>query len=191
MKDVTNEREKVLSNIIIVILIFLFLSLIFSYFSKYSVKRYASHNIDDNFLMEFYEDTSKLLSIQDVKAKRFEFTKFESYLNFGNSKSNIWVKITAKKNINNDEKYISVYNPTVEKVVLYAPIKECDGSIKFETIFSGWYYSEISNDEGFLYPVIKLPNNTDYTRETYIKLSSPFTQNYAINILNGYQFNKI
>lgn len=145
-------------------------------------------NLQEGLSMSYLEDASRKYTISEIVSEESKFSFIpnqKSIFSFGRSESNWWIRTKFnEEEINSFEKNeIHIYNPTIADATLYLPLKE-NGHIIYKPFHSGWQYKNQKQDEGFLYPVFKIPYNTDLTKSMYLKLYSTFTQNYTIDILS-------
>ncbi len=163
--------------------------LIFIFIGHHSIEPW--HSDDINF--EYYKDSSGKMELEEAleKLKQGEwlYHKNETF-SFGTSASTYWIRIPLGQITPQVYKqYISIYNPTVTKAVLYLPVLE-KGKTVYRTFPSGWYFGETKQGEGFSYPVFQWQENTDFSKDVYIQLYSDFTQNYRITFLSDNEFKK-
>lgn len=143
-----------------------------------------SHNAENTYNLSYLEDKSGEMSLEEVeKASTFQAGHKNGLFSFGNSSSKFWIKIPLS-DFKKGEEYISVYNPTVKDVALYLPTR--DGSVK--VLKSGWSASD-KQDEGMLYPVFRLDEDTDYGSNAYLQVYSDFTQSYTLDFLTEKESN--
>lgn len=140
---------------------------------------------------KYYEDLKGELKLNQIRAldlARDYKTNHGSEFSFGSSKSTYWIRIPL--NALDQEQYISIYNPTVTKSVLYLPVRE-NGKVLYRQFNSGLSFEGQRRDKGFLYPVYELSQDTDYGEVAFIELSSKFTQNYDLKFLNKVEFDNM
>ncbi len=144
--------------------------------------------------IDYMEDTSGMLILDEVQSKEFDGNFLQhmgSTFSIGQSRSTWWIRMKlGNLPAGNEPMYLSINNPTIEKVVLYIPVITETG-VQYKILRSGWGFHGNTQDEGFTYPVFKLADNMAYEKYIYLQLSSPFTQNYNIGILQGRDLNTI
>lgn len=164
----------------------------FSGFSIYENTLKVSIYSDD-LVLEYFEDFSGKMELEQVQKKfmQGEYTLNEGdAFSFGKSASTYWIRIPLGEiSPQADKQYISIYNPTVTKVILYLPALE-NGEPVYKALSSGWGFGENKQDERFLYPVFRLDQNTDFSKDAYIQLYSDYTQNYRIIFQSHDEFNQ-
>lgn len=190
-KNGLNACCRMKNRMFIALLVLLFCAMLI--FTSASAETNPQHSVSA-ISIEYMEDASGTMTLEQVQAKALSgsFLPHAGYsLKFGKSRSTWWLRIKLEDvKAKNRAEYLSIYNPTVAKAVLYLPVNGKDG-IKYTEFRSGWYYKGDTQDEGFLYPVFRLAGNADHGSYAYIMLQSPFTQNYDIRFLSGGQFNEI
>lgn len=139
----------------------------------------------------YYKDESRTLTLHEVKDAFFErdlIGTTSNLLAFGNSRASYWVRIPLKELATNLQSgYLLIYNPTVEKVVLYLPISS-ENKVTYRALSSGWIFGEEKQDGGFSSPVYHWDENTDFEEDAYLELYSPFTQNYTLDFMTDTEF---
>lgn len=194
MKD-TKNLYKVSENRLVIILFILF-----SFIIAIKIAVSSSDNINKTkvpasiLAIEYMEDTSGTMNIEEVQRKeiagRFLRQPGGSTLSIGQSRSTWWVRMKlANLPGANTLAYISINNPTVEKAVLYLPVDTATG-VRYKIFRAGWGFYGNTQDEGFTYPVFRLDGNLAKGKFAYLQLSSPFTQNYNIKILQDRELNR-
>lgn len=143
---------------------------------------------------EYYQDPAGRADLEKIRevfiSGKFHSDKKESF-SFGNTSSTYWIRVPlGEMDPDVYKEYISIYNPTVAKTVLYLPVREKD-TLSYKELPSGWSFGDEKQDEGFSYPVFRWDGNTDFERDAYIQLFSPFTQNYKIDFLSYGEFERI
>ncbi len=173
-----------------VLIIILSVAFVFFYYLFfYSSDKPKEDSYDMN--LHYYEDVRGDMDLEAVReifeSKETSWNK-NGVLNFGNSTSTYWVQVSLKelKSIPMPE-YMLVYNPTVEKAILYLPVRGSDGT-KYQPLVSGWTYGVKKNDEGFAYPTFHIDSEIDRKEVAYLQLYSPFTQNYSIDFISLNEF---
>ncbi|MBF4693360.1 7TM diverse intracellular signaling domain-containing protein [Fusibacter ferrireducens] len=163
--------------------------------------------IHTDISFEYLEDASGERTIDEI-VNRADFKTAESeYMSFGTSNSAWWIRFKTAEDIflEQGETYLTIYNPTVGSVDFYrvselssdqhslrSPASDqANDQLVYEHYKSGWMNGNESNDEGYFFPVFKLASGIECDNFCYIKLHSPFTQNYVIRFLNAAQYKKI
>ncbi|MEA4804768.1 7TM diverse intracellular signaling domain-containing protein [Acetobacterium wieringae] len=139
---------------------------------------------------DYYEDTTGTLSFSELPSifsdQPTKHNPTGSFL-FGNSRSTFWIRIPLKELTSAErEGTLFIYNPTVAKAILYLPVKN-GATTSYETLSSGWLFGVHKQDDHFVYPTFTLNQNTDFSQDAYLQLSSPFTQNYSLELLSPLQ----
>lgn len=194
MKDILNLFQIIKNRQYIILLALLIFVLLF--------KIVVSSPVDENkpkapipiLSIEYMEDTSGLISLEEVQSEEFDGSFLQhtgSTLSIGQSRSIWWIRMKLDSlPIGDSHKYLYINNPTVEKAVLYIPVITEKG-IQYKTLCSGWGFHGNTQDEGFTYPIFRLADNMTFDKCVYLQLSSPFTQNYNIGILQDRELNII
>jgi sensor histidine kinase YesM len=140
------------------------------------------------------EDTSGIASLKVIQSKELNGSFKQhagSTLSIGQSRSTWWIRIKLDNFSGGDsQKYLSIYNPTVEKAVLYMPVITNEGT-GYKMLSSGWGFHGDTQDEDFTYPIFKLADNMAFNKFVYLQLSSSYTQNYSFKILQDRELNSI
>lgn len=139
------------------------------------------------------EDQSRNLSFTDIRNDTggLIFTpQPDSSLMFGTSRSTWWGRINADA-LDKPSKhlYFTVYNITAQSVSLFIPVYD-GGGIRYVEMHSGWGFDGNVQDEGFLYPVFQLPEEYAPQSDIYLRLYTPFIQNYTLQIIDQIQFER-
>lgn len=145
----------------------------------------------DAFRIEYLEDKSGSLTFEQVQSNHLSGS-FKPYsgstITEGLSRSTWWFRIRLEdKEPTDSARYISVNNALVEKIVLYQPYTTQDRS-GYTVSKSGWYYRGQTGDEGFIYPVFKIPPVPDSNPECFVQIKATCTKNYTLQILSPRQF---
>lgn len=152
----------------------------------------SSHENTNSFSIEYLEDSTSSLILEQVQTKEVsqDFKQnSSSFLATGSSRSTLWVRLKAEySNAANEGLFISVNNAIVENVILYVPCVN-EGIKSYSVLKSGWHHKGDTDDEDFLYPVFKLPQNIDRGQFIYIRIQSVYSHNYDIRVLKGDEFN--
>lgn len=188
-----NTFHKIENRILIAILMLLFCTL----FIQIAITSSSSINKSSNFAafsIAYMEDASGTMTLEEVLAKEIagSFMPMDrSTLSKGQSRSTWWVRIKLESlPLGSGSEYISISNPTVEKVVLYLPVRTEKG-VEYKTFRSGWGFHGNIQDEGYTYPLFKITDNRAADHFAYLRLNSHYTQNYNIQILQEGQLNNI
>jgi len=151
--------------------------------------------------IEYLEDAKGHLRYQDVGGNggnagvgaEIPVWQTASRLMKGINSSAWWVRIRTEdlQSVSPDSaRFLSVINPTVEKVALYIPAPS-DGGAPSKIYYAGWGYpAEQQNAERFAYPVFKLPDQIegDYI---YLRLSSSYSNNYTFRVMDRETFDRV
>jgi len=144
--------------------------------------------------LEYLEDASGTMNLEEVQAQptAAQFLPVSgSDLCIGQSRSTWWIRMKINNlSGGNHQNYLAISNPTVKRAVLYIPVIAGTG-VQYETLRSGWGEYGQTQDEGFTYPVFRLPDHMVYGQFFYLQLDSPFTQNYNIRIWRDRELNAI
>ncbi len=158
--------------------------------------------------IEYMEDIDNTLEFGEIKEERFNKASgnytwsLASGLMKGNNTSTWWVRIKtddllkykekiSEKRSYNDSMFLSITNPTVEKVVLYIPTIS-NAEENYKTYIAGWGYpNQEHQDQDFSYPVFRLPDRIPKEKYVYIQLSSSYTNNYSFRVMNESIYNSL
>lgn len=197
MNHQTQEKNiytrKTMKNLFI-LLVILFISVVL-FLVFYNIRWQNTRPYGYLSEIEYLEDTNNSISFEDVKNSNAALTwKASEELMKGNNTSTWWVKIKTDNILQyqtqENNLFLSISNPTVEKIVLYFPTL-LNGKEVYKTYHAGWGFSqEKQRDEGFSYPVFKLPKNIPQNSYAYLKLSSSYTNNYTFRVMNDETFNR-
>lgn len=188
-----NILKKLLFSLgILFILVFIFLIFFNAQWQKKKPVGYI-HAI------EYIEDAQGALEFEDIKEGSKDSVKGFSWnlasdLMKGDSTSTWWVRIKTDNLLQYNKQgienlFFSITNPTVEKVEFYVPISLVGGQ-GYHTYYAGWGYSrDLHEDQGFLYPVFKLPDNIQKGQFIYLRLNSSYTNNYTFRVMDEVTFN--
>lgn len=139
--------------------------------------------------IEVLEDRERELTFDIILAEGedLDFIPYPSTrLSFGTSRSAWWIRLSIDA-IQENDRYLGIYNPSVARAVLYLPIH--DQEDEYKALQAGWYFRGETQEEGFTFPVFKLKNDFELSGEyLYVNLYSPFTQNYDIYLMTEQQF---
>ena len=137
--------------------------------------------------IEYLEDAAGALSLDEIRSGKYDENfsqKDGGALSIGQSRSVWWIKIPLKDmTADSIAKYLSIKNPTVESVVAYIP-ENIGRELHYTSLSSGWDFPGRNQDEGYFYPIFKLSENLDTEQDLYLRVSSPYTQNYNVVFLN-------
>jgi sensor histidine kinase YesM len=143
-----------------------------------------SHSIKS---IEYLEDAAGNLSLEEIRSGNYDKSFLHeagSSLSIGQSRSAWWIRINLNEmSTDSFGKYLSIKNPTVERAVAYIP-EYSEGEVRYTSLSSGWGFSGRNQDEGYLYPIFKLNDKLDKDQYLYLRICSPFTQNYNIGIFS-------
>lgn len=167
----------------------------------------------------YLEDPEGELTLQQVQQTDASDSELEQVhwrsgdgLRIGTSRSVWWVKIptdqlllTASNGRSKAEgTYFSILSPSVEKVEFYLPdssepdVSDPDRSEQdptqpgYRLLEAGWGISHESHDDiGFSYPTFHLNQEISAGAYAYVRLSSPYTQNYTFRIYPDDEFTRI
>ncbi len=179
-------ENKFLKNICLFLVVVVVLLL--TIFFIRNINNTSNHLDTINF--EYYEDPTGEMNLEKVQKKIF-LSHQEDAFSFGKSTSTYWIRVPLQEIDHHYKEYLSIYNPTVTKVILYLPIQETKRNLFYKAFSSGWYFGGDKEDEGFFYPVFRWDKNTDFKKDAYIQVYSKFTQNYRINFLSHDEFEQI
>lgn len=144
--------------------------------------------------VEYMEDKAGILNIEQVQTaelSRSFRSNGSSFLALGNSRSTWWIRLKGGYSAAaNKELFLSINNASVQNVILWIPIID-NGARSYLVKKAGWQYKEGLGDEGFLYPVFKLPDNIDGSRSMYIRVQSVYAHSYRIHVLTRAEFNAL
>ncbi len=144
--------------------------------------------------VQFNEDALGEMTLTKAVAKgtSWGFTARDSTtLSIGQSRSTWWVRMMMEKPaIGEDAYYLTINTPTVERVVLHLPIITSAG-LTYERRQAGWGFQGDTQDEGFNYPVFRLPHNLSWGSPVYLQLYSPYTQNYPFSLLHERELSRV
>lgn len=186
--------KKIYTRINIVLLALLFFILLFKIIVLSPVNEKNPKVPASIASIEFMEDLSGRITLKDMQSQALAGSFLPnrgSILAIGQSRSTWWIRIKLENRPTGDEpSYLAINNPTIEKAVLYLPVLTKAG-IHYKTLRSGWGFQGYTQDEGFTYPVFKLDDTMSYSEYVYLQLSSPFTQNYHIGVLQNRELNTI
>ena len=148
----------------------------------------------DAFRIEYLEDKSGSLTLEQLQSNNLSGS-FKPYsgskITEGISRSSWWFRIKPGDIEQTDtERYISVNNAFVEEIALYLPDAR-PGRTAYTVLKSGWQFRGQTGDDGFLYPVFKIPASQDLNRECYLQIKATCTKNYTLQILSPEQFARI
>ena len=147
---------------------------------------------------EYFEDPTSSLdfkSIQSQWAQERFVPLADSTLRKGQTRSTFWVRMKLEdfmygssdsSSLQQGPNYLSVSTPTVQKVALYLPVSTKEGA-SYQTMTAGWG-ADATQDEGFTYPVFRLAETVSSDSYLYLQLTSPFTQNYSIGVMDDRTF---
>ena len=164
----------------------------------YFVQSMSSKQGHDLSRIEYLEDAHgslDFLAVSGTAAGSADHPAWQSAsrLMKGNNTSTWWVRIKTDdlpKVPPEDDRFLSVINPTVEKAALYIPAPS-DFSKPYIAYYAGWGYpAEQQNAERFAYPVFKLPDRIegDYV---YLQLSSSYSNNYTFRVMDEDTYDRI
>lgn len=147
-----------------------------------------------NVSFEYFEDTVGNMTIDEIldEATSAKFIPHEnSSFSFGRSPSSWWIRFKIKDKEFGDiqNKYISIYNPTIAKANLYLSMQGSKNN--YSKAVSGWTQMAYKDSERFFYPVFKIQDNVNYEQYGYINLYSTLTQNYNIKFLSGKEYSDL
>lgn len=145
--------------------------------------------------IEYIEDAQGTMDYQDVRGDRSDSANHPvwntaSQLMKGYNTSTWWVRIKIDHQAQEDSAYLSIINPSAQHVALYVPTSSSSNEA-YRIYYSGWGYpAHLHQDEGFAYPVFKLPDSIigDYV---YLQLSSSYTNNYTFRVMDYEAFTRI
>jgi len=144
--------------------------------------------------IEYIEDDAGMLSLEDVQSKEYDgrfLHKEGNTLSIGQSRSIWWIRMKLNDSLmKSNGLYLSINNPTVEKAILYIPVNS-RGEVLYKALCSGWGFFGETQDEGYTYPVFKFDNSIDTDKYIYLQLSSPFTQNYNLQLMQDKELNNV
>lgn len=135
------------------------------------------------------------LTFNDILNSNENQWKERKDLRFGFSQVTYWVRFkindlhseSDNTNSHNNRKYLSLFNTTVESVLLYVPLN----NQQFVEYKSGWRFSmDDANDERFIYPLFELPQNRQNDEYYYLKLFSSYSTNYSVSIYDEVMFER-
>lgn len=138
--------------------------------------------------IEYLEDPSGVLTLEELAAPgasdRHRFTPADA-LAVGSSRSVFWVRMVVS---GDDDRYLAVINPTVQRVEAFFPVKAPGGIVIVERQALGWGVDDASAASLFLYPAFRIPANLASDQAVYLRLSSVYTQNYQFRLLSEEAF---
>lgn len=174
-------------------LMFLGLLVIMSLFLLWNQENKGIEGWQGPFQLSYYEDSKGTLSFTEILGRRFLTFKGKSQnaLVIGQSRSVWWVKIEGLQlEEATGDRYLSVANPSVEKLELFVPLNGTSGApyLKYK---AGWGFSETLDEESFIWPVFKLSVDQIKGKPIYLKLSSPYSQNYRIHFLEEKEYESL
>ena len=141
--------------------------------------------------LSYYEDNKGLMTFEEILWNYGGVSYKEIQHNalvIGQSRSVWWVRIEGLYIGESGENYfLSVTNPSVEKLVLYVPVNE-NQKAPYEEIKTGWGFHGNSMAEDFVWPVFKLSKDQLKGKPLFLKITSPYTQNYSIHLLSEKEF---
>lgn len=183
--------QRVTTQIVIAMFLLLFLALAFK-IAGTSTSTQKWQPSSEYHTMDYMEDQSGKLMLDEVKSKAFSekfVSKNGSTLPVGQSLSTWWVRFKLQDwlSIENKISYLSIKNPTVEKVNVYLPVNDETG-VKYVLLRSGWGVGGSTQDEGYIYPTFSIPQSISKESYIYLQLKSPYIQCYKIELL---QFNEL
>lgn len=192
MKKILFSSLLVPTRAVIVLFLLLFLVLAFKIAVTSTSAQEAPPPSKFLFTMGYLEDESGELILDEVKSKAYSkkfISKSGSTLPVGQSRSTWWVRLKVQDwlSVGNGMSYLTISNPTVEKVNLYLPVNDESG-VKYITLHSGWGCNKDTEEQGYSYPIFRIPENISKADDIYIQLKSPYIQCYTIELL---QFNEL
>lgn len=138
----------------------------------------------------------EILSAESLTAPNSVATQWRSGSGFkpGSSRSVWWVQIKTEDILSivkgAEQFYLSVVTPSVEQVRVYLPAFSNQSS--YQMLESGWGVSkERHSDEGFSSPTFLLSREQVSGKYVYLRLSSPYTQNYTFRAYPLRDFSRI
>lgn len=138
------------------------------------------------------EDVDGALTIEDVqkKAAAGEFSQCPNASPaFGTNRSVWWLRVSADIPARSEPLYLSVYNTTMQSLVMFLP----DGN-NYRELRSGWEFQGKDQDQNFLYPVFNMPEDFKLDKldnAVYLRLYTPFIQNYTLELMYESQFEQV
>ncbi|MDD3023617.1 MAG: 7TM diverse intracellular signaling domain-containing protein, partial [Syntrophomonadaceae bacterium] len=141
--------------------------------------------------IEYFEDKSGNLSFEQIRSPNLSgsFQLYpDSTVSEGINRSSWWFRLRpGDGEMKDDARYISINNAYIEKAVLYLPDTTADREGHM-VLNSGWHFKSQTQDEGFLYPVFKIPQTMDVNADCFLQIQSAYTHNYQIQVLNSKQY---
>lgn len=149
------------------------------------------------YAVEYLEDPKGVLALEDVRrleqpplGEKSPWISGEN-VKIGISRSHWWARIKVENIRQGSNQYFSIINPSLEDVQLHLPIDTPTGGA-YKNYHAGWSYSEgDKDDEGFSYPVFKLPGELSGSGYVYLRLYSSYTQNYAFRVFGEGTYNSV
>lgn len=163
---------------------FVFMGLLFLLitFTVFSSDNYENMTIKNS---EYFIDKTKEVTFYDIKSgKMDEFfirNNTESF-NFGISQNSNWIRFkfsdffSESKTLSDYKMYFNF--SVFARLKIYIPLK--NEAEEYHLLHSAFLYDNFGNSEYFIFPIFKLPENIDTDKYVYIRLESPYNNNFQL-----------
>ena len=139
---------------------------------------------------QILEDPQGILTIEDVTqepaSKRFKPNN-RSNISLGMTRSTYWIqfRVPAKSALSNNL-MIVCDSATLKEVTLYLPLKNHDRD--YMEMSGGWKMKSLKQDLGFLMPAFSISPSTDFYKNIYVRVKTPYTMSFQLQLFDMQSF---
>jgi len=139
---------------------------------------------------QILEDPQGILTIEDVTqepaSKRFRPNN-RSNISLGMTRSTYWIRfrVPAKSALSNNL-MIVCDSATLKEVTLYLPLKNHDRD--YMEMSGGWKMKSLKQDLGFLMPAFSISPSTDFYKNIYVRVKTPYTMSFQLQLFDMQSF---